>query len=118
MIGQRAADARHRTHIVGGTGTGKTSLLLNMALDDIKKQRGVVFIEPKGESNLLLSRIPEQAAERVVLIDPDDTAPPPPLNSLSGRDRERNADTITGIFKRIFADSSGPGPRTSCVHPV
>lgn len=108
LIGQRAADARHHTHIVGGTGTGKTSLLLNMALDDIKKQRGVVFIEPKGESNLLLSRMPAEAAGRVVLIDPDDNAPPPPLNPLSGRDRERNADTITGIFKRIFIDSWGP----------
>ncbi|WP_460778710.1 type IV secretory system conjugative DNA transfer family protein, partial [Nocardiopsis nanhaiensis] len=108
LIGQRSADGRHHTHIIGGTGTGKTSLLLNMALDDIGKGRGVVFIEPKGESNLLLSRMPEQAAKRVVLIDPDDNAPPPPLNPLSGRDRERSADAITGIFRRIFADSWGP----------
>ncbi|KOX23892.1 hypothetical protein ADL05_01910 [Nocardiopsis sp. NRRL B-16309] len=108
LIGQRAADARHHTHIIGGTGTGKTSLLFNMALDDIAKGRGVVFIEPKGESSMLLSRMPEHAVHRVVLIDPDDNAPPPPLNPLSGRDRERNADTITGIFKRIFADSWGP----------
>lgn len=119
VIGQRAADARQHTHIVGGTGVGKTSLLLNMALDDIRKKRSVVFIEPKGESNLLLSRMPEEAMDRVVLIDPDDNAPPPPLNPLSGRDRERNADTITGIFRRIFADSWGPRTedilRSSCL---
>jgi hypothetical protein len=108
LIGQRAADARHHTHIIGGTGTGKTSLLLNMALDDIDKGRGLVFIEPKGESAMLLSRMPEHAVDRVVLIDPDDNAPPPPLNPLSGRDRERAADTITGIFRRIFTDSWGP----------
>ncbi|GAA1440966.1 MULTISPECIES: type IV secretory system conjugative DNA transfer family protein [Nocardiopsis] len=108
VIGQRAADARHHTHIIGGTGTGKTSLLLNMALDDIAKGRGVVFIEPKGESTLLLSRMPEEAIERVVLIDPDDNAPPPTLNPLAVNDQGRSADTITGIFKRIFADSWGP----------
>lgn len=119
LIGQRAADARQHTHVVGGTGVGKTSLLLNMALDDIRKGRGVVFIEPKGESEMLLSRMPEDAIDRVVLIDPDDNAPPPPLNPLSGRDRERNADTISGIFKRIFADSWGPRTedilRSSCL---
>jgi hypothetical protein len=108
LIGQRASDARHHTHIIGGTGTGKTSLLLNMALDDIAKGRGLVFIEPKGESAMLLSRMPEDAADRVVLIDPDDNAPPPALNPLSGRNPERSADTVTGIFKRIFADSWGP----------
>jgi hypothetical protein len=108
LIGQRAADARQHTHIVGGTGVGKTSLLLNMALDDIRKHRSVVFIEPKGESTLLLSRMPEEAIDRVVLIDPDDNAPPPALNPLSARDQGRSADTVTGIFKRIFADSWGP----------
>ncbi|MEU4283542.1 type IV secretory system conjugative DNA transfer family protein [Nocardiopsis dassonvillei] len=107
-VGQRAADARHHTHIIGGTGTGKTSLLLNMALDDIRKGRGLVFIEPKGESAMLLSRMPEEAVERVVLIDPDDNAPPPALNPLASDDRGRSADTITGIFRRIFNDSWGP----------
>ncbi|WP_150253158.1 ATP-binding protein [Nocardiopsis deserti] len=119
IIGQRASDARHHTHIIGGTGTGKTSLLLNMALDDIRKGRGLVLIEPKGESAMLLSRMPQEAVERVVLIDPDDNAPPPALNPLSGRDRERSADTITGIFRRIFADSWGPRTedilRSSCM---
>nr|WP_221308951.1 ATP-binding protein [Nocardiopsis mwathae] len=109
-IGLRVADARHHMHVIGGTGTGKTTFLLNMILDDIKKHRGLVFIEPKGESNLLLSRLPEEAAERVVLIDPDDNAPPPALNVLSGGrgERDRAADMVTGIFRRIFADSWGP----------
>ncbi|MDA2807183.1 type IV secretory system conjugative DNA transfer family protein [Nocardiopsis suaedae] len=109
-IGLRVADARHHMHVIGGTGTGKTTTLLNMILDDIGKGRGCVFIEPKGESDLLLSRLPEEAIERVVLIDPDDNAPPPPLSVLSGRrgERERSADMVTGIFRRIFADSWGP----------
>ncbi|GAA4905101.1 type IV secretory system conjugative DNA transfer family protein [Streptomonospora salina] len=107
-IAQHAADARQHTHIIGGTGTGKTTLLMNMALDDIAKGRGLVMIEPKGESDLLLPRIPEKAMDRVVLIDPDDDAPPPALNVLAGSDPVRTADTITGVFQRIFADSWGP----------
>ncbi|PSK89956.1 hypothetical protein CLV63_12460 [Murinocardiopsis flavida] len=109
-VGVRIADARHHMHVIGGTGTGKTTCLLNMILDDIAKGRGCVFIEPKGESDLLLSRMPEEAADRVVLIDPDDNARPPALNVLAGRrgERERSADMVTGIFRRIFADSWGP----------
>ncbi|GAA1122518.1 ATP-binding protein [Nocardiopsis composta] len=109
-VGLQVADARHHMHVIGGTGTGKTTFLLNAILDDIAKRRGCVFIEPKGESNLLLSRMPEHALDRVVLIDPDDNAPPPALSVLSGRrgERERSADMVTGIFRRIFADSWGP----------
>ncbi|GAA1748571.1 type IV secretory system conjugative DNA transfer family protein [Streptomonospora arabica] len=107
-IAQHTADARQHTHIIGGTGTGKTTLLMGMALDDIAKGRGLVVIEPKGESDLLLPRIPDHAVDRVVLIDPDDDAPPPALNVLAGTDPVRTADTITGVFQRIFADSWGP----------
>ncbi|GAA3745361.1 hypothetical protein HDA32_005122 [Spinactinospora alkalitolerans] len=109
-IGLRVADARHHMHVIGGTGTGKTTFLLNMILDDVAKGRGLVFIEPKGESDHLLSRVPKEAADQMVLIDPDDNAPPPALNVLAaGRgERERSADMVTGIFRRIFADSWGP----------
>ncbi|WP_160050818.1 type IV secretory system conjugative DNA transfer family protein [Nocardiopsis sp. FR4] len=107
-VAQRTADARQHTHIIGGTGVGKTTLLMGMALDDITKGRGCVIIEPKGESDLLLSRIPESAMDRVILIDPDDDAPPPSLNVLGGRDPVRTADLVTGIFSRIYRESWGP----------
>lgn len=107
-IAQRTADARQHTHIIGGTGVGKTTLLMGMALDDIAKGRGVVIIEPKGESDLLLSRMPESALERVILIDPDDDAPPPSLNVLGGTDPVRTADMVTGTFSRIYRDNWGP----------
>lgn len=107
-VAQRNADARQHTHIIGGTGVGKTTLLMGMALDDIAKGRGCVIIEPKGESDLLLSRIPESAMDRVILIDPDDDAPPPSLNVLGGTDPVRTADLVTGIFARIYRESWGP----------
>lgn len=107
-IAQRTTDARQHTHIIGGTGVGKTTLLMGMALDDIVKGRGLVIIEPKGESDLLFSRIPESAMDRVVIIDPDDHAPPPALNLLGGSDPVRTADLITGVFARIYRENWGP----------
>lgn len=107
-VSQRTADARQHTHVIGGTGTGKTTLLMGMALDDITKGRGLVMIEPKGESDLLLSRMPESALDRVVLIDPEDSARPPSLNVLGGSDPVRVADLVTGVFSRIYRDSWGP----------
>lgn len=107
-VAQRTADARQHTHIIGGTGVGKTTLLMGMALEDITKGRGVVIIEPKGESDLLLSRMPESALDRVILIDPDDDAPPPSLNVLGGTDPVRVADMVTGVFSRIYRESWGP----------
>ncbi|MDN3359281.1 type IV secretory system conjugative DNA transfer family protein [Actinomadura sp. DC4] len=107
-IGIRIADARHHTHMIGETGTGKTTGLLSMQLDDAMAGRGLVSIEPKGDSTLILSRLPESLIGKVALIDPDDHAPPPCLNILDGGTSELTADVVVGIFRRIYADSWGP----------
>jgi hypothetical protein len=107
-VGIRVADARHHTHVIGETGTGKTTGLLSMQLDDATAGRGLVSIEPKGDSTLILSRLPESLIGKVALIDPDDHAPPPCLNILDGGTAELSADVVVGIFRRIYADSWGP----------
>jgi hypothetical protein len=107
-VGIRVADARHHLHVIGETGTGKTTGLLSMQLDDARAGRGFVSIEPKGDSTLLLSRLPEELVGNVALIDPDDGAPPPCVNILDGANPELTADVVVGIFRRIYADSWGP----------
>lgn len=107
-VGIRIADARHHIHVIGETGTGKTTGLLSMQLDDALAGRGLVSIEPKGDSTLLLSRLPESLVGKVALIDPDDHAPPPCLNILDGPNPELTADVVVGIFRRIYAESWGP----------
>ncbi|MFB9831132.1 type IV secretory system conjugative DNA transfer family protein [Actinoallomurus acaciae] len=107
-VGVRVADARHHLHVIGETGTGKTTGLLSMQLDDARSGRGFVSIEPKGDSTLLLSRLPEDMVGNVALIDPDDGAPPPCVNILDGANPELTADVVVGIFRRIYADSWGP----------
>ena len=107
-VGVRVADARHHTHVIGETGAGKTTGLLSMQLDDLQAGRGVVSIEPKGDSTLILSRLPEELVGKVALIDPADSAPPPCVNILDGATPELTADVVVGIFRRIYSDFWGP----------
>jgi hypothetical protein len=108
-VGLRVADARHHVHVLGATGSGKSTLLANLILDDVLAGRGTVVVDPKGDLiNDLLARLPADAADRVVLLDPDDHAPPPCLNILDGADPDLATDQLVGIFRRIWADSWGP----------
>lgn len=95
--------------MLGATGSGKSTLLANMILDDATAGRGLVVIDPKGDLvNDLLARLPAGTAERVVVLDPQDTAPPPCLNILDGDDPDLATDQLVGIFRRIWVDAWGP----------
>jgi hypothetical protein len=69
------ADARHHVHLLGATGSGKSTQLCHLVLDDIRARRGVVVIDPKGDLVVdVLDRLPAELpdlARRLVLIDPD-----------------------------------------------
>jgi Helicase HerA, central domain/TraM recognition site of TraD and TraG len=101
-------DARHHLHVLGATGSGKSTLLAQLILQDAAVGRGLIVIDPKGDLVAdLLPRLPAGAANRVVLLDPDDPAPPS-LNVLRGPDPDLATDNLVGIFGRIFADYWGP----------
>ena len=103
------ADARYHLHVMGATGSGKSTLLTNLVLGDIEAGRGVVVIDPKGDLITdLCDRLPETAAARAVLIDPEDPDAAPVLNVLSGPDPDLVVDNLVGIFRSIFAAFWGP----------
>ena len=107
------ADGRHHLRIIGATGAGKSTLLTGQVLADAAAGRGAVLIDPKGDAVAdILARLPEDAAGRVVLFDPDDRGAPPCLNVLqgdgSGADTDVITDNLTGIFRRIYAAFWGP----------
>jgi hypothetical protein len=105
------ADARHHIHLVGKTGTGKSTLLLNLILDDVRAGRGAVVIDPRGDLVTdVLDRLPASVAEtpgRLAIIDPDQTNPAA-FNPLEGEDPHLTADNLVGIFSRIFQRHWGP----------
>lgn len=108
-VGLRVADARHHLHVLGATGVGKSTLLAQMLLDDITRHRGVVLIDPKGDLVTdLLERMPAEAADRLVLFDPDQPGPVPCLNPLHGGGRDLAVDQLVSIFHRIYGSSWGP----------
>ncbi|WP_369356061.1 DUF87 domain-containing protein [Streptomyces sp. cg2] len=47
-VGLAVADARHHLHVMGATGSGKSTLIANLVLDDVRNHRGVIVIDPKA----------------------------------------------------------------------
>ncbi|RJL31894.1 type IV secretory system conjugative DNA transfer family protein [Bailinhaonella thermotolerans] len=108
-VALRVADSFHHVHVLGPNGTGKSTLLAHMILSDVLAGRGTAVIDAKGDLITdLLGLIPEEVADRVVLIDPDDRHPRPALNVLQGDDRDMAADNLVGIFHQIYRDFWGP----------
>jgi len=79
-------DACQHLHLLGATGSGKSTLITNLALQDIQAGRGVVVVDPKGDLVTdLLDRLPQAALGRLVLLDPEERAAPPALNPWTAR---------------------------------
>jgi hypothetical protein len=104
-------DSLRHLHVVGPTGTGKSTLLLNLIAQDMAAGRAVVVIEPKGDLiESVLERIPATRTADVVLLDPSDTERPVGLNplALNGRSPELAADQLLGLFHSLYLANWGP----------
>jgi hypothetical protein len=105
-------DSRCHLHLLGSTGTGKTTAMLNLAAQDIAAGRGVGVLDPKGDLvRGLLGRIPPERISDVVLISPDDTRRSIGINPLElwpGDDRYLVADNVLAIFRRVYERFWGP----------
>lgn len=106
------ADARHHIHVLGPTGAGKSTFLLNLALDDIESGRGVGVIDPKGDLvRALLERIHRRHWDRVALIDPSLRDRPVGLNVLDCEEadlQEIACDQLVTIFRKAYERFWGP----------
>ena len=107
LAGIAVADTRHHIHVLGPTGTGKTTLLLNMVLADARAGRGVAVFDPsKGDFvRDLLDRLPTGSAERLVIIDPDEQHAPPALNLLdpAAGSPHQIAAHITSVMAKVWS---------------
>ncbi len=102
-------DSRHHFHVIGETGTGKSTLLANMVLADAAAGRSAVVIDPKGDLvEAILERLPTGAEERTCVLDPDDREWAVGLNVLDGEDDDLVVDHVLGVFKRIWEPYWGP----------
>lgn len=105
------SDSLRHLHVLGPTGVGKSTLLLNLITQDMAAGRGVVVVEPKGDLiSEVLRRVPEDRMSDVVLLDPTDDDRPVGLNPLhaAGRSPELVADQLLAVFHGLYADFWGP----------
>jgi len=110
-LGLSIEDARQHLHVIGPTGTGKSTLLANLIVQDIAAGRGIVVIDPKGDLvEDVLGRVPEQRHGDVVVLDPADESCPVGLNPLlsRGRSPELIADQVLAVFHGLWASNWGP----------
>lgn len=74
-------DRRRHVYIIGQTGTGKSGLLENLALQDMLDGKGFAFIDPHGDSaQRLLGMVPKERVEDVIYFSPGDMEHPIGLN--------------------------------------
>jgi hypothetical protein len=112
IFGIKTEDRRKHVYIIGKTGVGKTTLIANMAIDDIRKDRGVGIIDPHGDlSETILDFIPKKRMNDVVYLEPFDTERPFSLNVLEIKNKQQKdlvASGIVSIFYKLYKDSWGP----------
>ncbi|WP_187359736.1 type IV secretion system DNA-binding domain-containing protein [Mucilaginibacter ginsenosidivorans] len=105
----RETRLRH-LHILGATGTGKSTLLHSLILQDIYSGTGCCVLDPHGDLiDNVLNHIPASRIDDVLLIDPTDPDFVIPFNILSAHsdsEREMLASDLVGLFKR-FSTSWG-----------
>ena len=107
------AEAR-RKHMAlfGGTGTGKTTLLKNMAASDLDAGTGITVVDPHGGlcEDLLTNHIPRHRKNDVIFFDPKNHAHALALNVLDCPRREERGlvvSHVVSIFHKLWAESWG-----------
>lgn len=108
LFGIKRGDRRLHMYILGRTGMGKTTLLLNMVLNDIYGNEGVCFIDPHGDAvETLLDYIPSFRLKDVIYFNPADTDYPIPLNVLGESESQRKhllVSSLISIFRKLYAE--------------
>ena len=100
--------AEHRTrhmHIIGASGTGKSTLLFNLIRQDIENGEGVAVLDPHGDLiDRICGIIPTERIDDVVLVDPSDVDYSVGFNILSAHSElEKNllASDLVAVFQRL-----------------
>ncbi|TRZ80236.1 DUF87 domain-containing protein [bacterium] len=111
-FGIKTDDRRRHLYVIGKTGVGKTTLLENMAIADIREGNGMAIVDPHGEfADKMLDFIPKSRINDVIYFNPSDLEFPIALNAIekvSPEQRHLVASGLIGVFKKIWADSWGP----------
>lgn len=114
LVRIKKEDRRRHVYIIGMTGTGKSKLMVNMALQDVYNGEGICYIDPHGEeAELIAANIPEERKKDVIYFDPSDTERPIGLNMLEAKTNEEKDFATQEIIEILYKlmpsrDMGGP----------
>jgi hypothetical protein len=97
-------DRRRHVYMVGQTGTGKTTTMINSIISDMKEGKGLCYIDPHGQDleEHVLPYIPKERAEDVILFDASDTERPMGLNLFSAKTQEEKDFVIQEAIAMLY----------------
>lgn len=108
QFGIKRRDRTKHTYVVGKSGMGKTTLLENMAIQDIKSGNGIGIIDPHGDfAEKMLNYVPKERIQDVIYFNPVDTMYPIGFNIMEGVGEDQRhlvAAGLMGVFKKIWPD--------------
>ena len=108
-FGIKSKDRSRHMYVIGKTGMGKSTVLENMAVQDIKNGEGLAFIDPHGKSaDLLLDYIPKERVEDVIYFAPFDVDHPIAFNVMEDVGYDKRHLVVSGLmsaFKKIWVDA-------------
>ncbi|MFA5753768.1 MAG: CxxC-x17-CxxC domain-containing protein [Patescibacteria group bacterium] len=111
-FGIKTDDRRRHMYLIGKTGMGKSTILENMIVDDIRAGHGVAVVDPHGDlAEKIIEYIPSERIEDVVYFNPSDINFPIAFNvveQVEGHLRHLVASGLIGVFQKLWADSWGP----------
>ncbi|HEV8592663.1 MAG TPA: type IV secretion system DNA-binding domain-containing protein [Pyrinomonadaceae bacterium] len=109
MFGIRAIDRGKHMYVIGKTGMGKSTMLENMAIQDIQNGEGIAFIDPHGSTaEKLLDFVPHERIKDVLYFAPFDTDYPVGFNVMEDVGYDKRHLVVSGLmgaFKRIWVDA-------------
>lgn len=111
-FGIKTDDRRRHMYLIGKTGMGKSTILENMIVDDIRAGHGVAVVDPHGDlAEKIIEYIPDERINDVVYFNPADINFPIAFNVVEQVEphlRHLVASGLIGVFQKLWADSWGP----------
>ena len=111
-FGIKTDDRRRHMYLIGKTGMGKSTILENMIVEDIRAGRGVAVVDPHGDlAEKIIQYIPKERVKDVIYFNPADIDFPIAFNLVEQVEphlRHLVASGLIGVFQKLWADSWGP----------
>ncbi len=111
-FGIKDSDRLNHIYVIGKTGTGKSTLLINMAISDTQRGNGICVIDPHGDiAEKILDYVPKERINDVIYFNPGDENHIIGFNPLQDIQDDQEHLVVAGLivtFKKIWMDSWGP----------